>query len=160
MRTGIRKTMKVATTFTGVAACAAAFAPAATAATTGHQLPYKNAPVTAPHGVRPGISERGGCPGGTSNWFHVGYAKVQDTCFGFKGTFSGSPVYYATSFCGGNNTGWIAGYLDGGAGAHYFTYFGHGTTYAHIPGTSASEPLAITQVHISGWSGGDKCGFP
>jgi DNA-binding SARP family transcriptional activator len=181
MRTGVRKaltgkTMRVATTFTGVAACAAAFAPAATAATgqpalTHDQEGQNPAAIRAQNAagvrgdtalragaVKPAISERYGCPGGTSNWFHLAYDKVSDTCFGFTGTED--PGYYATSFCGGNNTGWISGYYDGIASLYYYTPFGHGTTYAHITGTSADFPLYVTGVHISGWSGNDGCKFP
>jgi hypothetical protein len=153
-----RKSMRVATTFTGVAACAAFAAPTAMAATGtgGHQL-WRNA---IPHTVRPDNTTVKSCVGGTSNWFHLAYNKSHDLCFGGKGKviFSNSqPV--ATSFCGGNNTGWIKGFYYT-TGKSYFTYFGHGTFYAHIPNTTAADPLVLASMHISNYSGNDKCGFP
>jgi hypothetical protein len=155
------KTMRVASTFTGAAACAVAFTPAAMAGT-GH--PAVHQPVlnrAVPHKVgRPDISLRG-CTAGTSNWFHIAYNKQSDICFGFKGTFVFSPNARPaeTSFCGGNNKGWISGF-NTKTGQFYFTRFGHGNFYAHIPNTTASHPYLLSSVHISSWAGNSKCGFP
>jgi len=152
------KSMRVATTFTGVAACAAIFAPPAmvgpaqpTSARPGHH-PLLNGKAILLN------TEQRSCKPGTSNWFHLAYAKLSDTCFGFRGAIS--TTYFATSFCGGNNWGALSGYLNGGAGPHYYTRFQPGTTYAHIPGTSPNNPLEVVAVSIRNLSGTDKCAFP
>jgi hypothetical protein len=162
-----RKTLRVATTFTGVAACAAAFVPTAAAAATTHR-PQKTYDQHATGALRKGgahplaITEKDGCPGGTSDWIHLGYFKETDACFGGSGKATGSlnrPVYYATSFCGGNNLGWISGYLTGDNNDFWDHSILHGTTYFKIPHTSQLG-LATTVLSMYGWSGHDGCKFP
>jgi hypothetical protein len=159
----LAKTMRVATTFTGAAACAAAFAPAATAAThptavehAKHELlPTPRATLPTAKGalfdaVTPDNSGsiRTAVCSGRPNWFHfvwfsVGGAGPFLTCAGFKGTIDTS--LFMSAQCGGNNIG----YIDGPAGK--ITY-GPGTTYRVF----SPSPL-INQIHISRWTGGDAC---
>jgi hypothetical protein len=154
----MKKKMRVATTFTGVAACAGFATPTAMAAPVpaGH-VPLLNRAV--PHRVRPDSTTLGGC-GGRSTWFHVrsSYNEAITYCFGGEGTYTFSPLsrLSITSFCGGNNQGWIKGVLRE-TDTTYFTYFGHGTFYAHIPHTDKSSPMLLSQVHISKWSHSSKC---
>jgi hypothetical protein len=95
---------------------------------------------------------------GRSHWFHLAWAKASDTCFGYAGTSYISSGY--TSFCGGNNVGWIAGYSKNGDGDYHLYTFGHGTTYAHITHATADSPFRVSAVNISKWAGTDKCPFP
>jgi hypothetical protein len=143
-----RKAMRVATTFTGVAACTATFTPAATAATERVAIPD--------------IKAKPGCPAGTSNWLHLAYNRENDTCLGYSGSSNRTfdPNYGATSFCGGNNSGSFRGHFKDAPGTFYNTGFWTGTTYAHIPGTTATDPLIISYVRIYAWAGNDKCGLP
>lgn len=156
MKQSIRKavsgrTMRVATTFTGAAACAVAFTPLAMAGTAhvAHQPALK--------GMRPDIYDEA-CKGGTSHWLHLANNKGSDWCFGYSGTISAD--YLATSYCGGTNHGWIQGQYDSAQEKGYFAYFGPGNTYAHMKGASQHKPVIIESVHITSWSGNDKCGFP
>jgi len=97
----MRKAFKVATVFTGAAACAAAFAPAAEAATTARtQL------------IEPATSHRN-CAGGTTTstvLFRPTSADHGPTCVGGANNYD-SPTYlggtYFTYFCAGNNYGSI-----------------------------------------------------
>jgi hypothetical protein len=152
-----RKTMRVATTFTGVAACAAFMTPAAMAGTArsagprSGNRPQANGRTDA---VRPANTEQRSCTGGTSNWLHMAFAGTA-LCYGFKGTLGidGSAV---SEFCGGNNKGWFAGSSYGGK---WVTHdFGHGTTYNHF--TTQARPFFVYSVHISNYSGNDKCPLP
>jgi hypothetical protein len=150
---GSRKIMRVATVFTGAAACAVAFAPGAMAGTgqpaaarDGHQARLGGKTP----GIRPGITV-GGCTG-RPNWVHIGDAFYTE-CFGFTGTYSVSrgDGAVAGAICGGNNYGWYGGYSDLGfntAGFH------QGTTFAVVPSTIAES---FTTMHISGWKGNDAC---
>jgi hypothetical protein len=152
------QTMRVATTFTGVAACAAAFAPAAMAGTgvtggDGHTVLVDRTPR-----IRPADTTSGSCRAGTSNWLHLGFSHgAGDWCFGDRGTLSspnGYPLGYYTSYCGGNNTGSFWGESAGGTYKH--VKFGHGTTYAHIK----SGVFTVYSVTIKSWSQNDKCNLP
>jgi len=145
-----RKTKRVSIAVTGVAACTAFAGPSAMAATVQVGQPILKAVPRIPD-----IKERG-CGAGTSNWFHLAFNKSQDICFGFTGTTNYD--YFATSFCGGNNTGYISG--SSAYGKREKIHFGHGTTYAHITGVSPNKPLFVSHEHISGYAGNDKCKFP
>jgi hypothetical protein len=94
--------------------------------------------------------------GHRSHWFHLGQDKEASTCIGDVGTWHLSQVSgQATSFCGGNNIGWLKGhYYDGGT---YTTHFHQGTTYAHIPDATSRNPLIVSEVHISRWRYNDRC---
>ena len=161
MRTGFKKSltskpMRVATAFTGVAACAAAFAPTAMAATGQTGATHGG---EATNGAATTIEQKEGCSPGTSTWFHVGDgAGRTDICYGYTGTYN-NPDWAFTSYCGGNNYGWIEYQYPDSSGTTKVA-FHQGTTYAQIPGTNIFDPAFITAVHISGWSGSDTCKPP
>jgi hypothetical protein len=146
MKSSISKTapraMRVATTFTGVAACAFAFAPTAMAGT-GHQLQLKD------NTIRPLSTHNGNCAGANqSHWFHMGTSATV-TCYGSRGNaYPGG--YEIDYYCGGNNIGYFSGT---GTKGHKRINFGIGDWYAHV----ASAPFAVSKVHISSWSGGTTC---
>jgi hypothetical protein len=153
MKPGIRKTLRVATTFTGAAACAAAFTPAAMAGTA-HQARLGGKTITLPghrgirHGIRPdntGSIELTTSCGTVPHWVHLANAG-SEICAGFKGTFSfyRSPQI-VTKECGGTNHG----YLESPGGTKWDFY--SGTTFTTPPFSLVSE------IHISGWKGNDAC---
>jgi hypothetical protein len=157
MKRGTKKTMRVATTFTGAAACAFAFAPTAMAgaqpgvAHGGRQpLPRGNNRNVRPDKITYDLS----CPGGTSNWVHLAYYSGGDACLGFTGYSALSPIPVIKGWCGGNNKGVLYGISKNGARRSH--PFGHGHTYATIK----SAPFAVTSVKMNGWSGNSKCGPP
>jgi hypothetical protein len=146
-----RRTMRVATVFTGVAAGAAAFTPFAPAA---HASSIRANP---------------GCDG-TPRWFHIywfggngeyEYGSRGSSCYGFKGivhdpVVTGSVI---SGFCGGTNSGSFS--ISSGAGKV-------------IPGTfhASSNPYWLTntakwgydphmtRLTIKGWTGNDECPQP
>lgn len=146
-KAGSGKTVRVATTFTGAAACAFAFAPTALAGTPQQaaQPGHQGRQVRVNTHAIPYI-ETGNCRGaGQSHWFHMG-SENNVTCFGFRGTDYFSPVpILITSFCGGNTHGFIVGDLG-----HRYD-FGPGTTYRNI------GIFEVSVVHISSTTGTDKC---
>lgn len=166
-----RKTMRVATIFTGVAAATAGMTQVA------------NAQEVAHHDVRPSSKHVGrtfrpaaaaltngsirdasvcGARGVDHTWLHVStnfllgqsrggspnYTYVTSVCFGFKGTYSSPPGIGINAECGGNNHGWLAGSKNGHTAS---VLFGAGTTYRNL---SWSHLWAL---HISGWTGNDTC---
>jgi hypothetical protein len=147
-----RKTMRVATVFTGAAACAAAFTPAATAGTV-HQaraLPRQDGKKYAP--IRNGriegsIRSSGACH--NAEWVHLEWSRGYTDCFGYAGLFSFGPLKISHE-CGGTNYGQLD--IVGKSPIHY----GPGTTYRGFPtGTEASV------ISILSWHGTDHCGgFP
>jgi len=156
-KTASGKTMRVATTFTGVAACAALFA---TPAMAGAAQPNAARPGHQPRldgkalGLRPLNTQLGHCFY-SPTWVHfVRYNG--DVCFGFVGTWSVPPGsgLSTSSICGGNNYGWYAGWSKTGHGAFHTANFRQGTTFAHLPWPGTAS---ITVVHISGWKGSDSC---
>lgn len=171
MKPGIKKvasgkTKRVATVFTGAAACAAAFAPAAHAAN-GHQAGLDGKKLTLAqhygtlHGARPdnhhtsSITE-GSCAT-TPRWVHFAVTAnsgIYELCFGFRGTwvFSSRGVDLAVAesqICGGTNHGWYESW-NGRRG-----YYGPGKTWVYLPVSN------IKSVHISGWNKNNSaCGAP
>jgi hypothetical protein len=131
------KTMRVATLFTGTAACAIALAPGAMAA------------VQSGGGNIQGPSPCGPVP----HWLH--FRNGGDTyCFGHVGWETVASLG-VSRMCGGNNSGFYYGYYKN-ANGDYETYsagFGAGTTYVNVP----HAPNHLTQVSIFGWSGNDTC---
>jgi hypothetical protein len=130
--TAIAKTMRVATTFTGAAVCAAAFAPTATAAT--HR----------PAGVQGNI-QAGPCSAHPT-WLHVEWSTQSLECYGFSGTITFSSPIGMISQCGGNNYGWFNSKRN--------LPFHQGTTYRTFGG---GLPYLVSKIHISHWKGSDTC---
>lgn len=155
MNSSIRKLastrkMRVATLFTGAAACAVGFAPTAAAAATGIHLPELHTggtPTSIPH-----------CTG-HSTWMHMAFEgpETESACFGYTGydyNVASHNTTYAFQICGGNNVGTYYGvnrhtnqYTDAG--------YREGTTWVSLPGNSTWD---VSTVYNSGWSHSDKCG--
>jgi hypothetical protein len=115
-----RKSMRVATIFTGVAACVAPMAQAA------------HAQVTRPDAKLGPENTRIAACGGRSTWVHMGYLTggtgnytAYSSCAGFVGG-AGFTVRLR-GFCGGNNQGHLFGYT---ATANLNWHYGHGNYYA------------------------------
>lgn len=175
MKSGMRKVasgkrMRVATVFTGAAACAATFAPAAHAAT-GHQAAPDTKTLTVPrlhdamNEIRPdwngyatvvsGSIQLGSCPS-TPKWVHMSRSldPYSTFCFGFKGELAfHSPDISVSRICGGNNYG---DYVNSRGQT---AYFGPGTTYVHLPWPGVAK---IEAIQILKWSAhnNDKCPTP
>jgi hypothetical protein len=158
MKSGIRRTMRVATTFTGAAACAAAFNPAAMAATgqpaarADHQQQLRNFAVAGNTRLSGSIREAA-CS--NSHWLHIEGPHDSGECFGGHGLLLLSPYPNMHAFCGGNNSGYIWG-TDNLHSYTVYYHFGRGTTYYVLP--KSEKWFFISELGIAGWSGGDKCG--
>jgi hypothetical protein len=147
-KTASRKTMRVATMFTGATACAVAFTPAAAQAAT----------------IRPATTTPGSCRGpNQSHWLHIidqqSYYCVGGVTpgigRGYRPTGGHTEVY---SFCGGNNSGFFLsspGEINGNA-----KWYGHGTTYNQYAKYNYGHPYYAVSVSISRWSGNDTCPLP
>jgi len=96
----MRKSFRVATVFTGAAACAAAFAPAAGAAT---PAPGTTTRIT-PTGITPND-----CTPGEWNWLHMYYTTAEKhptpACYGGTGVYPIPGNKRFTKFCPGDNSG-------------------------------------------------------
>ena len=162
-----RRGIRVATVFTGAAACATAFAPTAMAAT--DNAAGLTTPANYPHNIYGNIKS-GGC--GDANWVHIQAMVSEDRpfartmrCFGFAGLrqvssnhgWGGKMLTYYE--CGGNNSGvLVASYSPPGyPGANQA--FGPGTTYRKEWSGSATRPFAygVNSMYIYKWTGNDKC---
>jgi hypothetical protein len=159
MKPDAKKTMRVATVFTGAAACAAAFAPSAMATTKpaaverlDHKLMLagKNTLRGALGAPRNSGSIRSTNKCSTvPHWLHIlwvnGSGLVIETCVGFHGTISGPHAIKVFAQCGGTNIGYLA------SGTRHITY-GPGNTYRTF-----TPSLNVTKIHISRWTGNDAC---
>jgi hypothetical protein len=145
MKPGTRKAltgkkMRVATTFTGAAACAIAFAPHAAAATTATHRPLLRANTT--------IRERS-CTASRDTWLHIYNGSVY-RCFGYTGTLA--YLFTVVDFCGGENSGYLAGsLLDGDFSPRYFS---RGTNYVTA---SPDKDFTLSAVDIVAYTGSDAC---
>ncbi len=156
-----RRAKRVATFFTGAAATAVTFAPAALAAP-GHALAPGHVPAqghtalingkTVPMSpdVHSGSIRSKGCGTSDVHWLHIEYASLffdRDLCkaFGYAGYMTVAQGMFAE--CGGNNYGTIyspTGYLS----------FGPGNGYRSV------KPRDISLVSIYSWKGTDHCAWP
>jgi hypothetical protein len=162
-----RKSLRVATIFTGVAACTAGMVQVANAQDATHAA-VKPASKHVGRTIRPAnqgsIRDASACGarGVDHTWLHVStnfllgesrggspnYTYITSVCFGFKGAYSSPPGIGINAECGGNNHGWLGG-INGGESV--FAQFGPGTGYRTL---NWSHLLA---VDISGWTGNDQC---
>jgi hypothetical protein len=98
----MKRSFKVATVFTGAAACAAAFAPTAGAATV---APGATARIT------PEAITANDCTAGEWDWAHMEYTAAErhptDACYGGSGIFDIAGNKRFTEFCPGGNFGWL-----------------------------------------------------
>lgn len=156
MRSGIKKTMRVATTFTGAAACAVAFNPAAMAAAgqpaqTGHQQLDRMAGNRRISGhIRSDDCENPN----ESHWLHIEGPYGSGECFGFSGILSLSPWDNMQAYCGGTNSGIIFGAATDGPKS-YYSFKDNGTYYYHLP--KSVTYFYVNRVMISQWHGSAKC---
>jgi hypothetical protein len=152
-----KKSMRVATIFTGVAAFTAGMAQAANAQDTHAAVrpTSKNVGrVVRPAGVVDGhIRYVSGCieTHSVPTWFHYTVEPttvIDDYCFGYSGAYYSPPGVGLVSQCGGNNHGDLTG-AKGGLSVS--TAYGPGTTYRTL---NWSHFYLIT---IESWTGGDEC---
>jgi hypothetical protein len=144
----MRKSVRLATVFTGTAALTAGFGPAAWAMPASH------------------IESTNNCNTANKNWAEVSVKSDPfnaRTCsaFGFRGE---TPVYIMGNGgldgidyigqCGGNNYG---GFPWTGNSASGFLTFGPGTTFRNITAYRSRISNAGNEIRISGWTGGDRC---
>jgi hypothetical protein len=158
-----KKSMRVATIFTGVAACTAGMTQVANAQDVTHAA-YKPTSKHIGGQVRPAATRFGsirstsGCvnKGVDSHWVHAYWWDASlDTslsmCYGYQGDVVSPPGRGITYECGGNNHGSLLGYSDNGTKEWYIDY-GPGTTYAHL------NKASLYQIGVWSWAGTDKCG--
>jgi hypothetical protein len=147
-----RRTMRVATVFTGAAICAVADMPGALAAPALHT----GGNITVVRGCVAGVDP---------HWVHLygehwtgpswdPYQVYSSLCLGYTGTYNPNYSFYAKNICGGNNVGFYSATEMGNG--HGRATFHEGTTFATVP-QSVGE---LSFLHISGWSGNDGCYTP
>lgn len=161
-----RKTMRVATVFTGVAAVTVGMTQVANAQDATHAV-HKPTTKHIARQIRPAAtaSSRYGSmeisyacaldyptpahPTWLHVWVHSPYGEGGESlwCYGFKGESYSPPGIGIISECAGNNYGILAG----SSGAWYVD-FKQRNTYAYL----GKKHLDV--VAISGWAGTDKCG--
>jgi hypothetical protein len=141
----MKKALRVATVFTGVAGCAAAFGPAAAAATAAPGTAVARAVEAA--NVDAATIESGPCNSGTTHWLHL-YDGGTDRCVGFPGTLVYKTPPAASAFCPGNNYG----YIEGASPSPLIIAFRQGATIERF-----TSQFRIQAIHISGWSGNETC---
>ena len=158
-----RKSMRVATLFTGAAAATVGMTQVANAQETAHSAAKPSSKhigrAMRPDAAATTIESAVACGAGRShgNWLHVsttvylqyGSYFYTSFCYGFKGTIYSPQGTGARAECGGNNYGYLAGYVKAGAWALSFK---PGTTYRAV------NKSHLSTVHISSWKGTDACG--
>src|ERR1700689_3688736 len=136
MKPGIKKAMRVATTFTGAAACVVGFNDPAAMAGTGQpaQPGHQNHLLAIAGNRRLSGSIKSGCGyANTSHWLHIGEPPGGGViCIGDRGLLDMSPWPNMHSFCGGTNYGVIWGHGPNVSWTTYFVY-GPGTTFYRLP---------------------------
>lgn len=158
-----KRSMRVATIFTGVAAVTVGVTQAANAQDVAHPATKPTA-KHAGHAVRPdgrfdgSIGYFASCAASHvhPNWLHVstgglpffGEGIVGSACFGFAGIYSSPPGTGIFAERGGNNYGYINGENDGKIVS---TAFGPGTTYRRFTWSHYDDVL------ITKWTGKDAC---
>jgi hypothetical protein len=140
-----KRSMRVATLFTGVAACTAAMALGGTAQAATHTT-VKHTPKgtrgTAGPAYRTSGNIREVTSCGSNTWLHVQSEPNRHSfCFGFAGTSVPTNEVGVYAQCGGNNYGW----LDWPGGDDFVTY-GPGSTYRKL------NWAHLSYVHLSSWS--------
>jgi hypothetical protein len=147
-----RKSMRVATIFTGVAACTGGMTQAAHAQAIRPETTAR--PATAVYGSIRWVLN---CAQDNKDSHFMHYSTVISSpyqfrgsiCFGFKGSDYSPPGIGVRYECGGNNHGFV----EGTNGGRFESYnFGPGNGYhalfwSHLDG-----------VDINSWTGADKCG--
>lgn len=156
----LRKAMRVATLFTGVAACTAGVTQVAHAQDVTH-TPVKPAPTHAgrtlrPAGVFGSIRYQIMCGSSKATWLHyvTSSTTVQGlnwnpyVCFGYQGIYPSPPGVGILAECGGNNHGWLT---VKNTGASTAISYGPGEGYRDM------RYDHLEYVEIDSWTGNDKC---
>jgi hypothetical protein len=157
-----RRSMRVATIFTGVAACT--FGAATQVANAQEAIPH--AAGHAAQGIGRAMPDSKvygsiryvpicGYRGSRRTWLHYEtyqsyYLPDYSWCFGYKGLSESPPGVGIYSECGGNNHGLLVGV--NAAGDKWSTGFGPGTTYRKL------NEAHLDAIFINSWTGNDKCG--
>ncbi|MGD0556343.1 MAG: hypothetical protein ABSA93_15370 [Streptosporangiaceae bacterium] len=141
----MRRSFQVATIFTGVAALAGGFGPAAHAATTG------------PNALHPEIAnqECGANNNGVSKWLHLYYPNNDHPAECFHGTGTTSADATIQAFCAGSTSGYIFGHLTA-SGNGFAVHYGRGSTRYYISSlTGIITNWTISKITISKMTGAD-----
>lgn len=165
-RSRTKKSLRVATIFTGVAAVTVGVTQAANAQDVAHAA-AKPAPKHINNAVRPDGRINGtiqyyeDCADNhvDPTWLHVATALwiytnsgsqyiQRSVCFGGDGIYSSPPGRGISGECGGNNSGWIDGYNNGKSVSFNFK---PGTKYAFFDWSHYDDVL------ITKWQGTDTC---
>jgi hypothetical protein len=162
-----KKTMRVATIFTGIAASTLAVGQQANAQDVVHPV-TTHTPKQVGRTMRPAYRESGSIRHAYSCYNAYGGANVDKTwvhiwtevfnvsyqeslvtdCYGYKGTSLSPRGHGVIAVCGGENHG----YLTGDNNGQYWVYdFKAGTK------TIALSKTSLYDVTITGWSGADQC---
>lgn len=160
-----KKSMRVATVFTGIAACTLGVTQAANAQDAARPV-AKPVSKHIARAVRPAGRITGSiryveaCANNHSKgtWFHysttVGYGGsiyiYTSYCFGYRGAWFSPPGTGILAECGGNNYGYLIGYLANHDS--WFYHFGPGTGY-----NKDVHETSFYDVSITSWKGNDTC---
>jgi hypothetical protein len=140
----MKKSFRVATVFTGAAACAAAFAPTAAAA-----MP-ETPGATAHNLARAAISGKE-CGSATVGWFEMYYEPSKDhgpVCLGGEGIARLDTGPVLDGFCTGATRGSLKGYEFTSAGIKSFR-----STWETPRTLTFFVPFSISYVNLTGHSG-------
>lgn len=160
----LKRSMRVATLFTGAAAATVGLTQTAHAADVAGPTHKPTTKHMRTQAVRPAVKYKTGSIQSSAycadqqtheSWLHAyyyrqSYQESSAYCYGYKGTVSSPGGTGVTWECGGTNHGELFGYSDDGTKAWSFHYK-PGTTYAHL------DRASLDFVSISGWTGTDKC---
>jgi hypothetical protein len=158
-KTRAKKSMRVATIFTGVAACTAGVTQVANAQEVAHAdvrpTAHNAGGTVRPAGRLSGnIEYSWGCvdPNWFTAWVHLGSPDaVEDpVCFGNKGIYGSPPGTGLVSQCGGTNHGFLEGAK---AGRSVSTNYGPGNTFRYLGWSHWYD------IGIWSWTGNDTCGI-
>jgi hypothetical protein len=147
-----RKSMRVATIFTGVAAVTVGMTQVANA----QEITHPARAIAQGTPISGNIKSTWNCAyfNEDHTWLHVStladsYGPYMSACFGGKGIMHSPQGSGLFAECGGNNKGYIDGNSDGGKIES--TAFGPGTTYRNV------YMAHYDDVVITGWTGTDTC---
>jgi hypothetical protein len=141
----MRRSFKVATVFTGVAAVTGGFGPTAFAAT---------AQTTA---IQPDLANQvcGANNDGISNWVHLYYPNDDHSAECFHGKGNHAAAGTIASFCPGNNIGSLRGTAQGANASFSFS-----VSEGRHPISSFEQYggyFTLTGISIRSWKGDAKC---
>lgn len=147
-----RRSMRVATIFTGVAACTVGMTQVANAhiRPAGPAGAFKNSIQLAHDCAVDGIDHE---------WLHISNSSnpapeatfVASNCFGYRGLYLSPPGVGINAECGGTNHGYLVGTQANGRSWSFF--YGPGTTYHQL------HEAHLDYVVINSWTGTDTCGI-